>query len=59
LTQAAFHKAEVAAKAVLEEAVETYFPIEAWDNAFGSSGTVSAVAEVLGWGWLVGQNHHI
>ena len=46
-TQAAFHKAEVAAKAVLEEAVDI-FPRKAWDTAFGSSGTVSAVAEVLG-----------
>lgn len=47
LTQTAFHKAEVAAKAVLEEAVEL-FPRQAWDTAYGSSGTVSAVAEVLG-----------
>jgi len=51
LTQSAFHRAEVAAKAVLEEAVEK-FPHKAWDTAFGSSGTVSAVAEVLGGaGW--------
>ncbi len=47
LTQAAFHKAEVAAKAVLEEAIDV-FPAKAWDMAYGSSGTVSAVAEVLG-----------
>lgn len=47
LTAAAFHKAEVAAKAVLEEAGEL-FPRHAWDTAYGSSGTVSAVAEVLG-----------
>jgi exopolyphosphatase/guanosine-5'-triphosphate,3'-diphosphate pyrophosphatase len=47
LSHAAFHKAEIAAKAVLEEAIEV-FPTKAWDKAFGSSGTVSAVAEVLG-----------
>jgi len=47
LSHAAFHKAEVAAKAVLEEAIEV-FPAKAWEKAFGSSGTVSAVAEVLG-----------
>ena len=50
-TAQAFNKAEVAAKAVLDEALEA-FPPNAWDVAYGSSGTVAAVAEALlasGW----------
>ena len=67
LTVAAFQKAEVAAKAVLDEALPI-FGKDAWDIAYGSSGTVSAVSEVLtqaGWpadrvtregiAWLKGQ----
>ncbi len=42
----AFDTAEVAAKAVLDEAVEAY-PRSAWDVAYGSSGTVGAVADIL------------
>jgi exopolyphosphatase/guanosine-5'-triphosphate,3'-diphosphate pyrophosphatase len=51
LTAQAFHKAEVAAKAILDEAVAV-FPKKSWDVAYGSSGTVGAVAEALqaaGW----------
>ena len=47
----AFHKAEVAAKAVMDEALAA-FPKKSWDTAYGSSGTVGAVAEALqtaGW----------
>ena len=43
--------AEIAAKAVLDEALSAYRP-DAWDVAYGSSGTVGAVADVLaaaGW----------
>jgi exopolyphosphatase/guanosine-5'-triphosphate,3'-diphosphate pyrophosphatase len=48
---AAFARAEVAAKAVLDEALASY-PREAWDCAYGASGTIGAVADVLyasGW----------
>ena len=47
----AFEVAEIAAKAVLDEAVGTYRP-DAWDTAYGSSGTIGAVSEILaatGW----------
>lgn len=50
-TALAFQKAEVAAKAILDEALPI-FGKDAWDIAYGSSGTVSAVSEVLaqaGW----------
>jgi exopolyphosphatase/guanosine-5'-triphosphate,3'-diphosphate pyrophosphatase len=50
-TTQAFQKAEVAAKAVLDEAFSVFARSE-WDTAYGSSGTVSAVAEALeqaGW----------
>lgn len=46
LTASAFTKAEVAAKAVLDEAI-TEFSAAAWDTAYGSSGTVGAVADIL------------
>ena len=50
-TEAAFERAEVAAKAILDEALVA-FPRDAWDQAYGSSGTVGAVADVLGaCGW--------
>ncbi len=48
---AAFEKAEIAAKAELDEAV-TLYPKESWDQAYGSSGTIGAVCDVLfanGW----------
>ena len=52
---AAFAKAEVAAKAVLDEALNLY-PKNAWDIAYGSSGTVGAVADVLvSAGWPIGK----
>ncbi|WP_372825742.1 exopolyphosphatase [Polaromonas sp.] len=50
-TPRAFAAAEVAAKAVLDEAI-TLYRLESWDVAYGSSGTVGAVADVLsagGW----------
>lgn len=42
----AFTAAEIAAKAVLDEALETYRPTT-WDVAYGSSGTVGAVGDIL------------
>lgn len=50
-TADAFSQAEIAAKAVLDESVNTY-RAGAWDSAYGSSGTINAVCEVLtaaGW----------
>ena len=50
-TQNSFEWAEVAAKAVLDEALALY-PKNSWDVAYGSSGTIGAVADVLqasGW----------
>jgi exopolyphosphatase / guanosine-5'-triphosphate,3'-diphosphate pyrophosphatase len=50
-TPQAFQMAEIAAKAVLDEAQNVYRRI-AWDNAYGSAGTVGAVGDVLaasGW----------
>lgn len=50
-TTQAFQRAEIAAKAVLDEALNAYRR-DAWDVAYGSSGTVGAVADVLtaaGW----------
>ncbi|MDB5867735.1 MAG: Ppx/GppA phosphatase [Polaromonas sp.] len=47
----AFELAEIAAKAVLDESMATY-RAGAWDAAYGSSGTIGAVCEVLtaaGW----------
>ena len=53
-TQDAFRIAEIAAKAVLDEAVNVYRK-GAWDVAYGASGTVGAVADVLGAaGWAPG-----
>lgn len=45
-TPAAFQRAEIAAQAVLEEALNAY-PRGSWDRAYGSSGTIGAVADVL------------
>jgi exopolyphosphatase/guanosine-5'-triphosphate,3'-diphosphate pyrophosphatase len=50
-TPLAFDRAEVAAKAVLDEALALY-PQNSWDAAYGSSGTIGAVMDVLqaaGW----------
>ena len=50
-TAPAFKVAEVAAKAVLDEALSLY-PRSEWDRAYGSSGTIGAVADALqanGW----------
>lgn len=53
-TASAFREAEVAALAVLEDALPA-FEAKHWDIAYGSSGTVNAVAEVLGAaGWPQG-----
>ena len=45
-TEQAFKKAEIAAQAVLEEALSTY-PRTQWQKAYGASGTVGAVADIL------------
>jgi exopolyphosphatase/guanosine-5'-triphosphate,3'-diphosphate pyrophosphatase len=50
-TRKAFEIAEVAATAVLDEAFDAYHP-DHWDTAYGSAGTVGAIADVLvaaGW----------
>lgn len=53
-TPRAFTTAEVAAKAVLDEAVNAY-RAGAWDAAYGSSGTIGAVSDVLtAAGWPAG-----
>ncbi len=50
----AFDTAEIAAKAVLDEAGNTY-RAGAWDVAYGSSGTIGAVSDVLtASGWAPG-----
>src|SRR4051794_25557389 len=46
-TTAAFDRAEIAAQAVLDEALSLYAPAH-WDIVYGSSGTIGAVADVLG-----------
>ena len=54
-TARAFQTAEVAAKAVLDEAVNTY-RAGTWDTAYGSSGTIGAVSDVLtASGWPAGM----
>lgn len=53
-TAQAFQTAEIAAKAVLDEALNAYRP-GAWDVAYGASGTIGAVGDVLGAaGWPAG-----
>jgi exopolyphosphatase/guanosine-5'-triphosphate,3'-diphosphate pyrophosphatase len=53
-TAAAFKTAEIAAKAVLDQALDNFPPSE-WSVAYGSSGTVSAVADLLSAnGWASG-----
>jgi exopolyphosphatase / guanosine-5'-triphosphate,3'-diphosphate pyrophosphatase len=54
-TANAFHTAEIAAKAVLDEALNTYRR-DAWDVTYGSAGTIGAVGEVLAAaGWTTGS----
>jgi len=54
-TPHAFEIAEIAAKAVLDEALNAY-PRNAWDVAYGSAGTVSAIGDVLAAaGWPAGS----
>jgi exopolyphosphatase / guanosine-5'-triphosphate,3'-diphosphate pyrophosphatase len=45
-TETAFRRAQVAAGAELEEALETFAPTR-WQEALGSSGTVGAVSQLL------------
>ena len=45
-TASAFRAAEIAAKAVLDDALSTYVP-DRWDVAYGASGTIGAVGDVL------------
>jgi len=42
----AFQIAEIAAKAVIDEALDTYGP-QRWDVAYGSAGTIGAVGDIL------------
>jgi exopolyphosphatase/guanosine-5'-triphosphate,3'-diphosphate pyrophosphatase len=54
-TEQSFYRAEIAAQAVLEEALSSY-PRTQWDKAYGASGTVGAVADILEMsGWPEGQ----
>jgi exopolyphosphatase / guanosine-5'-triphosphate,3'-diphosphate pyrophosphatase len=46
LDAASFQRAEVAAQAILDEATGS-FDASHWDTAYGSSGTVGAVADIL------------
>lgn len=46
LTETAFADAELAARAVLDEALDTFRP-GSWDRAYASAGTANAVGEVL------------
>ena len=49
-----FEIAEIAAKAVLDEALDAY-PRDQWDTAYGSAGTVGAIGDVLiAAGWPAG-----
>lgn len=53
-TPKAFAIAEIAAQAVLDEAL-TIFPRDAWDMAYGASGTIGAVGDALtAAGWPAG-----
>ncbi len=46
VTEAAFERAVIAARAVLEDALGAYGR-EQWDVAYGSAGTIGAVADIL------------
>ena len=51
----AFQMAEIAAKAVLDEALDAYRR-DRWDVAYGSAGTIGAVGDILfNAGWPVGS----
>ena len=51
----AFEIAEIAAKAVLDEALDAYRP-DLWDMTYGSAGTVGAIGDVLvAAGWPTGS----
>ena len=53
-TKKSFEMAEIAAKAVLDEALDAY-PPDSWDTAYGSAGTVGAIGDVLvAAGWPAG-----
>ncbi|PKO63248.1 MAG: exopolyphosphatase [Betaproteobacteria bacterium HGW-Betaproteobacteria-18] len=53
-TRHAFQMAEIAAKAVLDEALTVFTP-DQWDVAYGSAGTINAVVDVLvAAGWPAG-----
>ncbi len=45
-TEDAFQRAEVAAQAILDEAANRYSP-SGWSLAYGSSGTINAIGEIL------------
>jgi exopolyphosphatase/guanosine-5'-triphosphate,3'-diphosphate pyrophosphatase len=45
-TESAFERAHIAAQAVLDEALTLY--ADRWDVAYGSSGTIGAVGDILG-----------
>ena len=54
LDEASFERAEIAAKAILDEAL-SLVPRQGWDVAYGSSGTVGAVGDILSVaGWTQG-----
>ena len=54
-TAESFKLAEIAAQAVLDEALNTFRP-EKWEIAYGSSGTIGAVGDVLeAAGWPAGK----
>ena len=54
-TKKSFEIAEIAAKAVLDEALDAYHP-DLWDITYGSAGTVGAVGDVLiAAGWPAGS----
>lgn len=53
-TEAAFERAEIAAQAVLDEASAAFAP-PGWDTAYGSSGTIGAVGDVLAASGLPGE----
>jgi exopolyphosphatase/guanosine-5'-triphosphate,3'-diphosphate pyrophosphatase len=54
LSESAFERAEIAAKAILDEALSSYSRSH-WDTAYGSSGTVGAIADILqAAGWPTG-----
>ncbi len=54
-TESALRRAEIAAQAVLEEALTTHGH-DQWDQAYGASGTVGAVQDILlAAGWPAGR----